>query len=122
MTTVLLIPVDGPLEEIELVDGDGSLEQLQGLVGGLIQALPLPRFIDGADTATAYINEEGKFDPDQRRNGRATDFFVPGEGLLWGDYIVGPLVLAGFIPYSGKHAELPEGVVKRARLIESEAG
>ena len=119
----LLIPVEGPLEEIELEGGDGNLDQLQALVGGFIQALPLPGFIEGYLHATAYINEEGKFDTERfKPNMRATDFFVPGRGLMWGDYIAGPCVLAGFIPYSGKHAELPEGVVARARLIESEAG
>jgi hypothetical protein len=53
---------------------------------------------------------------------RATDFMVPGVGLHYGDYIAGPLVLAGFDPETGDNAsEVPDGVERRARLIEREA-
>jgi hypothetical protein len=44
------VPVEGPLQVVEL---DGTLEQLQALVGGFIEAVPLPSFIAGADHATA---------------------------------------------------------------------
>ena len=115
----LLIPVEGPLEEVEL---DGTLAQLQAIVGGMIQALPLPGFIAGADEATAYVNDEGKFLEACQPNLRATDFMVPGVGLLWGDYIAGPFLLCGFDPRNGEHAELPDPVERRARLIEWEAG
>jgi Domain of unknown function (DUF3846) len=113
----LVIPVEGPMEEIEL---DGSLKQLQTLVGGYIQALPLPAFADPDERATAYVHEEGKLiglEP----NMRATDFMVPGCGLFFCDYIAGPFVLCGFDPRTGNHRELPEPVIRRARLIESEA-
>lgn len=113
----LLIPVEGPLEEVVL---DGGLEQLQEIVGGMIQALPLPPFITNADRATAYINEEGKL-IDLAVNYRATDFMVPGAGMMPGDYIVGPFLLCGFDPMTGTHRELPHAVVRRARLIEDEA-
>lgn len=116
----LLIPVEGPLEEVELSE-DSLLEQLQGLVGGGdIEALPLPGFVGHAGAATAYINEEGKIELEINR--RATDFMVPGVGLFWGDYIAGPFVLCGFDPEAGTHRELPEPVIARARLIEREAG
>jgi hypothetical protein len=87
----LVIPSEGPLFEVELTpDDDGSsLAQLQALVGGYIQALPIPEFVPGSDHATAYVNEEGKFDPDCPPNMRATDFFVPGIGIFAGDYIAG---------------------------------
>ena len=117
----LVIPEAGPLVTVDL-GSDPGLEELQGLVGGMIEALPLPGFIAGAAAATAYINEEGKFDPDCGPNMRATDFMVPGVGLFWGDYIAGPFVLLGFDPSTGTHRELPEGVIARARLIEQEAG
>lgn len=119
----LVIPVEGPLEEIELVpDENGStLAPLQAAVGGWIEAVPIPDFVRDADSATAYINEEGKLEQ-LPFNGRATDFFVSGIGLFFGDYIAGPLVLCGFDPETGEHAELPEGVIRRARLIEREAG
>jgi hypothetical protein len=116
--TALLVPVAGPMETIEL---DGSLGQLQGLVGGLIQAIPLPNSIDPEGTASAYVNEEGHLiglEP----NMRATDFMVPGSGIFFGDWIAGPFILCGFDPIRGKHAQLPEPVIRRARLIESEAG
>jgi hypothetical protein len=114
---VLLIPVEGPLVELELEPGESGarLRQLQELVGGFVQALPLPDFIPGAERATAYINEEG-------RDMRATDDLVPGVGLWWGDYVSGPMVLAGFDPVRGVHRELPAPVAARARLIEQEAG
>lgn len=120
MTKAILIPVDGPIENVEL---DGSIQQLQTLVGGgNIEALSLPSFIPDADASTAYINEEGKYRPDLEANPRATDFMLPGVGLWANDYIAGPFLLVGFDPNSGEHTdELPQAVVNRARLIELEA-
>ena len=117
MTKALLIPVEGPVQDIEL---DGSLAQLQTIVGGHIEAVPLPDFITGARQATAYIHDEGKFECEP--NMRATDFMVPGVGLWPSDYIAGPFLLVGFDIRTGEHTEnLPEAVVARARLIEAEA-
>jgi hypothetical protein len=116
----LVVPVDGPVFEVEL-DPDNTLGQLQGLVGGLIQALPLPDFIPDADRASVYVNEEGHV-LGLEFNGRGTDYMVPGCGIFFGDYIAGPFVLCGFNPRTGKHAELPQSVISRARLIEEEAG
>jgi hypothetical protein len=116
----IVIPVEGPLVEIDLAD-EGNLKVLQNAVGGYIEAVAVPDFISGADEATAYVDEEGKL-TGLPINRRATDFMVPGVGLSYGDYIAGPMVLAGFDPDSGEHAELPAGVVRRARLIEDEAG
>jgi hypothetical protein len=118
----LVIPVEGPLCEIELAAENDDLDTLQRAVGGFIQALPLPGFVDPTGHSTAYVNEEGKFVSDCEPNMRATDFMVPGVGIFFGDYIAGPMVLCGLDPSTGKHDELPEAVVKRARLIESEAG
>lgn len=123
----LVIPVHGPLVEVDLVpDSDlpgarSSLAQLQDLVGGMIEAVDVPDFIGGGSEATAYLNEEGKL-LGLPPNMRATDFLVPGVGLHWNDYVAGPLVLCGFDLDTGKHRELPPGVVARARLIEQEAG
>jgi hypothetical protein len=114
----LVIPVDGPIQRVEL---DGSLEQLQTLVGGFIEALPLPEFICPDDDVTAYVNDEGKFSANCGINMRATNFLVPGIGLFWGDYIAGPMVVSGFDPRTGEHKPLPAAVVKRVRLIEREA-
>ena len=119
MTDALVIPVDGPVQTVEL---DGSLEQLQALVGGLVQALPVPEFICATGGATAYVGDESKFDPDCAPNMRATDFLVPGVGLVWGDYVAGPMIVAGFDPRTGNHAPLPAAVKQRVRLIEQESG
>jgi Domain of unknown function (DUF3846) len=116
MAHAIVIPVEGPVFEVDL---DGSLDQLQGHVGGFIQALPLPEFIDPKGRATGYVHEEGKYECPP--NMRATDFMVPGVGLFWGDWIAGPLVLCGFDPAKGENTDVPEGVVARARLIEREA-
>lgn len=115
----IVIPASGPIETIEL---DGTLEQLQGIVGGLVQALPVPEFIDPTGRSTVYVGEESKLVADPVFNGRATDFMVVGAGLLWGDWIAGPMVVAGFDPRTGEHAKLPPAVEKRVRLIEREAG
>jgi Domain of unknown function (DUF3846) len=117
--TGLVIPVSGPVEEVIL---DGGLEQLQDLVEGMIEALPIPDFIDPSGRSGAYCNEEGHL-VGLEFNGRATDFMVPGSGIFWGDYIAGPFLLVGFDPRTGEHtSHLPKSVVDRVRLIESEAG
>jgi hypothetical protein len=117
--TALLIPVEGPVVEVEL---DGTLEQLQALVGGgCIQAVPIPEFADRTGQSTGYVNDEGKFRADLEPNMRATDFMVPGVGLLYGDYVAGPFLLCGFDPETGDQAELPPTVRARARHIEAEA-
>jgi hypothetical protein len=119
----LLIPVEGPVTEIEL---DGTLEQLQRAVAapgeqtGYIEAVGIPQFIDPSGHSTAYVNEEGKYNGCQP-NMRATDFMVPGSGIHMGDYIAGPMLLCGFNPADGEHADVPQRVVDRVRLIEREA-
>lgn len=124
MTThrALLIPVEGPIQEIELPTADerGSLERLQEAVGGWIEAVSLPDFITDSERATCYVNEEGKIHR-LAFNGRATDLLVGGVGLSFGDYIAGPMVVCGFVWKTGANASIPEGVEKRIRLIESEA-
>lgn len=117
----LLIPVDGPVEEIDLTLGSGQLQQLQGLVGGYIQALPLPDEIEDAERSTVYINEEGKYVGDTRPNLRATVFMVPGIGLMAGDYVAGPMILCGFDPLVGENTDVPAAITERVRLIEREA-
>lgn len=114
----LLIPVEGPLQEVEL---DDTLEQLQEIVGGNIQDVPVPSFLPSAEEATAYVNEDGKYLESCEPNMRATDFMVPGVGIFYGDYIAGPMLLCGFNPGTGEHVQLPKDIIERARLIEREA-
>jgi hypothetical protein len=120
MAKGLVIPVEGPLYEIE-VDGEESLKTLQTAVDGWIEAVGLPEFVDPRGVGTAYVNEEGKFNG-CKPNMRATDFMVPGVGIMFGDYIAGNMVLLGIDPETGENADVPPGAVNRARLIEREAG
>jgi hypothetical protein len=118
----LLIPVEGPVEELHIYGPDGaSLRQLQEAVGGYIEAVDLPDFIRDARRAVCYVNEEGKL-TGLPFNGRATDLLVPGVGLMWGDSIAGPMVVCGFDADDGSNTDIPAGVERRIRLIESEAG
>jgi len=120
MFKAVVIPVEGPVYEIEVGrPGADDLAVLQEAVGGLIEALAVPQFINGSERATAYCNEEGKYVC--KPNMRATDFMVPGVGLFPGDYISGPMVVCGFNPRTGNHAPLPTTVEARVRLIEREA-
>lgn len=126
MIKAIVIPSEGPIETIELAsDGPPSagLADLQRLVGGYVEALSIPLFIKGADDATAYINENGKHDPECKPNMRATDFMVPGVGIMPRDYIAGTMVLVGFDATVGEHRpDLPPAVIRRVQLIEREAG
>jgi hypothetical protein len=115
----LVIPVEGPITELELRRPD-SLRQLQEAVGGYIEAVDLPEFIRDSERATCYVNEEGKL-TGLPFNGRATDLLVPGVGLFWGDYIAGPMVVCGFNPETGGNTSIPPGVERRIRLIERES-
>lgn len=54
---VLVIPVEGPLYETDLNEGE-ALRQLQELVGGYIQALPLPEF-RGSGRARDRLRQRG---------------------------------------------------------------
>jgi hypothetical protein len=123
-TQAIVIPPDGPFRAISLEERDGShLDQLQELVGGYIEAMRIPPEFDRTGRATCYINEDGKYTEACALNRRATDFLVPGVGLFFGDYIAGAMVLVGFDPETGEHLpELPEDVVRRAKLIAEESG
>lgn len=115
----LVIPVEGPVREVQ-VPQESGLGVLQELVGGYIEALPLPEFVNPDGRATAYVHAEGKFEG-AGPNMRATDFMVPGIGLFMGDHIAGPMVLMGFDPEVGVNEDVPDAVVRRVRLIEREA-
>lgn len=86
--TVIVIPEEASARLEALEEGGDSLDFLQRLVGGLIEALPYP----GRDDMTAYVNEEGKFT--RLTNVRATRLMAPV--LFDGDSINGPLVVCGF--------------------------
>lgn len=118
MPQAVIIPAEGPMQFREIEDG---LDALQQLVGGNIEALPIPEFIRGADEATAYVNEDGKDNPECRPNMRATDLMVPGVGILFGDYVAGTMVLLGFDITRGEHtpASTPRPSRRRSLIAQS---
>lgn len=112
----LLIPVEGPLQEISL---DGTLEQLQQLVGGHIDALPLPSLVRDANHATAYIHGEGKFVYSGADGVNVRASAVMGPMFMALDYIAGPMLVCGFDPERGENAALPETVASYVRAIDA---
>src|SRR5215472_11237534 len=70
-----VIPMEGPCYTVDIHE-DTSLRELQNIVGGYIEAIPLPDFIEGSERGSFFINEDGKYDPDCKLNKRATDFIV----------------------------------------------
>jgi hypothetical protein len=123
-TRAIVIPPEGPFREIDLEKREGlHLKHLQDLVGGYIEALPVPASFDRTGRATCYVNEDGKYSEACVPNYPATDFLVPGVGLCDGDYVVGTMVLVGFDPESGEHlSEPPNDSIRRAKLIAEESG
>lgn len=86
MTTLVLIPVDDPVEVLEV---EPSLAGLQHLVGGFIECVALDDELHG------YCNEEGKLDG-LRINVRATrlvETYRPG--FMAHDVIVGDFIVLG---------------------------
>ena len=91
----VLIAVDGSTSLVE----PQSLEDLQALVGGLIQRLP------HSPEVAAYINDEGKLE-ELPVNHMAT--FAFAQVLQRGDYVAGPCVLVGIDQVTGEDADAPE--------------
>lgn len=89
-----------------------GLEELQKRVGGYIQFIP----VDRPDVAL-YCNEEGKIHG-LAPNPRATAAFR--RYLSEGDYLAGPVVVAGQDPDTGDLIDLPEDVQKTFRFIVEE--
>jgi hypothetical protein len=91
----LLIPVFGPVEEVE----QNGLDDLRRVVEGHIEALRMP----GREDANAYVNEAGLL-AGLPRNARAT--------LLLGFRIAAPAVPCGFGTTTGQHTAIPEGLAQ----------
>jgi hypothetical protein len=101
---ILYIPPTGPVATREI---QPTLESLQGLVGGDIEAI-------GGTDWTAYLNEEGKLAglPANPRAGRLADAL--GWTFLPGDFLVGPVVFCGGVDSNGDETPVTERVLTLA--------
>ena len=120
----VVVPVEGPVVPLDIPDKN-ALGVLQSAVEGMIEALPFP-YREG-DKAAVYVNEEGKFsclddDGNVEVNRRATALMKPGIGLFLGDFIAGPMVIAGFDPRTGEHIDLDERRLRRAARFRAGGG
>jgi hypothetical protein len=98
----LLIPVFGPVEEVE----QDGLDDLRRLVEGDIEALPMR----DREDANAYVNENGLL-AGLSRNARAA--------LLLGFWVAGPAVLCGFDAGTGEQTAIPEGLARTVHAASS---
>jgi hypothetical protein len=90
---VLIVPAG--TEEPHVAVIEPGLAQLQELVGGMVQAIPL------AGNALVLINEEGKYHG-LPHNEAATEFVKKlGIGMAPDDYIVGTMVVVGALNSRG---------------------
>lgn len=93
----ILIPVEGP----PVLTAEETLEDIQRIVGGYVEALSL------ADDLTGWINDDGKA-MGLPRNARATGFYEAlGVGVP-GDFIAGPMLLTGPANAEGDETDVPE--------------
>lgn len=103
--TATVIPAHGDITETTLHD---QLEDLQRLVGGYFQVVPLP--VEGLN---AFVNEEGKI-YGLPINPRAT--LATRGTLMRGDYIAGTMVVLGPVDEDGEHQSADPDAV--ARLLD----
>jgi hypothetical protein len=104
MKRAVLVPASGPAHEIDIHGGD-ELRELQALVGGWIQAVP----VDGP--FSVYCNEEGKvMSPPLPPNYQATRTF--GSLLAPDDIIAGDVVVLGDLDDEGETTSLSEEDVR----------
>ena len=96
-TMALVLHPNGSVEET----GSIGLEDLQNLVGGYIEGLPVP----GRPDMTAYINEAGKLDG-LAMNPLATKLM--SQSLFEGDWVSGSIVFCGFDEESGEILPIPD--------------
>lgn len=111
---VLFIPADStrPFEIREITRDSATLRQLQAMVGGCIELVPLP-----VADVTLWCNEDGK--------GMQLPF-NPRAQLLWqklwpqiaiADRLLGDVFLAGGTDAEGDMQSVPETVVYAMRVV-----
>lgn len=101
-----IIPADGS-QPIRVEDIKPGVRELQSLVGGYFEVVPLP-----ALGASMYVDEEGKLKRDARLklNHRATA--LASDRIRAEDFIVGDVVLLGARDGLDNDTDLPESTVK----------
>jgi len=109
--TVLVIAVDGHLRSETVA----CLDDLQKLVGGYIESLPL------TEDSGCYVNEDG-IQLQLPRNELATQVCTEFEiGLAPDDYIKGPMVVFGVDDSVEGYCDVPPEVEQRIRLMSAGA-
>lgn len=110
----LVIKSDGEVL-VEMVPKD-SLARMQEVVGGFIQALPVPPAPLGNEPEFAgsmYFNEEGKYE-NLPKNDIATALMI--RNLYPGDCIVGNAMVFGPLD-DGADTDVPDAIVERVRSL-----
>ena len=92
----LFFPTDDLPRYVEL---NPTLDNLQAIVGGPIEALP----VKNDERATAYIHENGKLHNEPANHYATRRMF---DILFMGDHIAGPMLVIGITP-SGEHEDIP---------------
>ncbi len=98
MDTIKLL-VKEPNKDPYVKEVEHTLENLQEIVGGYIECVPLP----GADNIDIYLNEEGKL------------LHLPGNiwlAGLGGDCVVGTCYMVGLDPKTGENISLTDKQIK----------
>ena len=109
-----VIPVEGPMQVLELPDQGSGYELIKAaLGGGWLEAVP---FRPDA-RVSCYVDEEGKL-KGLPINRRATDMMIGS--ISYGDYIAGPMIVTGFDPSTGDTIDLPQ-LPHKMRLVLKEA-
>jgi hypothetical protein len=104
----IIIGTNGSVTDTE---GAFTLDELQTLVGGWIEAVGL------GGGAHGYINEEGKYNPETcPPNKIATRLCHGQEAIGERDWIAGPMVILGETPDGGE-ADVPDWVRPRLEQI-----
>jgi Domain of unknown function (DUF3846) len=96
---------------MDIHDGVPTLMNLQGAVGGYVEAVSFP--LAGSE-ATMWVNEEGKLTGEPRRNWKA-DAVCP---LAWGDWTAGDVAFTGGVGPDGETLELNVAQVAELRRID----
>ena len=96
------ILIKKPKEEAEIVEIEDKLENLQEIVGGLIDCTPLP----GSNNIDIFFNDEGKI---MHLDGNV---WLAGPG---GDCIVGTCYFVGYDSETGESVSLTDKQIKECQ-------